>query len=95
MHILSAVAQTIPIQVPAPEESGTDGLLIFVRVLMILLALLLLGLLLLQVRGTNLNLLGSADSSFRARRGIERWLFRSTIIVGVLFVLVAIINIRF
>ena len=48
-----------------------------------------------QVRGGNLNILGDGDSSFRVRRGIERWLFRGTIITGVLLVLVAVITIRF
>lgn len=73
----------------------TSVLTTLLRVALIVLSVALVGLLLLQVRGTNLNLLGGSDSSFRSRRGVERLLFRSTIVVAILFVVVAVLNIRF
>lgn len=65
------------------------------RILSILLSLILVVLLLLQVRGSNLNVLGDAETSFRARRGLERWLFLATIFVTVDFLLVSILSIAF
>jgi len=50
---------------------------------------------LLQVRGTGTALFGQGENSFRVRRGFERTLFRSTIILGVIFVIVAVLNVRF
>jgi len=65
------------------------------RVAAILLSIILVGLLLLQVRGTNLNVLGDAETSFRARRGLERWMFRATIVVTVALLVVALLNVAF
>ena len=72
-----------------------EALTVLLRILLIVLSIVLVALLLIQVRGGNLNILGEGDSSFRVRRGIERWLFRGTVITGVLLVLVAVVTIRF
>ncbi len=61
----------------------------------ILIALTLIVVILMQVRGSGTSLFGQADSSFRVRRGVERILFRSTIGLAVLFVAIAVISVRF
>ncbi len=58
-------------------------------------AIVLIGILLLQVRGSGSSLFGEATSTFRSRRGIERLLFRSTIVLAGVFIAVAILNVRF
>ena len=64
-------------------------------VIEIIVSVLLIIVILLQVRGTGTALFGQGESSFRVRRGFERTLFRSTIILGIVFVIVAVINVRF
>jgi protein translocase SecG subunit len=63
--------------------------------LTIIVSVLLIIVILLQVRGTGTALFGQGENSFRVRRGFERTLFRSTIILGVIFVIVAVLNVRF
>jgi preprotein translocase subunit SecG len=63
-------------------------------VILLLLGLALIGVLLLQVRGNAGQIFGQAESTFRSRRGVERLLFRATIVLAVIFVAVAIINVR-
>ena len=67
---------------------------VFSLILMFI-AITLIGVLLLQVRGTGSSLFGEATSTYRSRRGIERLLFRSTIFLAAVFVAVAIANVRF
>ncbi|MCH7982878.1 MAG: preprotein translocase subunit SecG [Chloroflexi bacterium] len=67
---------------------------VFSLILMFI-AIVLIGILLLQVRGSGSSLFGEATSTFRSRRGIERLLFRSTIVLAGVFVAVAILNVRF
>ncbi len=55
----------------------------------IFVAVLLSVVILMQVRGGGTTLFGQADSTFRSRRGVERVLFRSTIVLAVIFVVVA------
>ena len=64
------------------------------NIILLLLGLTLIGILLLQVRGTAGQIFGQAESSFRSRRGVERLLFRATIVIAVVFLAVAIINVR-
>ncbi len=48
-----------------------------------------------QVRGGGLGgIFGQADTVYRTRRGIERWLFQLTIVLVVLFVIVALASLR-
>jgi len=48
-----------------------------------------------QVRGGGLGgLFGSPDTVFRTRRGIERTLFRLTIALAVLFIVMSIFSVR-
>jgi preprotein translocase subunit SecG len=61
----------------------------------IIIAVLLVVVILMQVRGSGTTLFGQADSSFRVRRGLERILFRATIGLAVIFVAVAVLSVRF
>ena len=63
-------------------------------IILLLLSISLIGVLLLQVRGNAGQVFGQAESTFRSRRGVERLLFRATIVISVIFVAVAIINAR-
>lgn len=62
------------------------------QILQIILALVLLGVLLLQARGAGFSAsFGSSDSSiYRTRRGFERTLFQFTIAVALAWVLISI-----
>ncbi|MCH7738696.1 MAG: preprotein translocase subunit SecG [Chloroflexi bacterium] len=60
----------------------------------IILAGLIIGVVLLQVKGTGAQLFGAAESSFRVRRGFERTLFRGTIVLAMVFAVTAVIAVR-
>ena len=60
----------------------------------ILLATMIIVVVLLQVRGTGAQLFGAAESSFRVRRGFERTLFRGTVVLAVVFTVIAVIAVR-
>ena len=60
----------------------------------IILAGLIIGIVLLQVKGTGAQLFGAAESSFRVRRGFERTLFRGTIVLAMVFSVIAVIAVR-
>jgi preprotein translocase subunit SecG len=51
----------------------------------IILGVVLIIIVLMQVKGQGAGLFGSAQSTYRTRRGVELILFRFTILVGVLF----------
>ena len=59
----------------------------------ILLAVLIVVAVLLQVRGTGAQLFGQAESSFRVRRGFERTIFRATIVLAMIFTIVAVTSV--
>ena len=63
-----------------------------INIIMIFVSLLLVAVILMQVKGQGTALFGSAESSFRTRRGIELALFRFTIALVVVFVFVSIIS---
>ena len=60
----------------------------------IILALMIIAVVLLQVRGTGAQLFGAAESSFRVRRGFERTLFRGTVVLAMIFTVIAVIAVR-
>ena len=61
------------------------------QIVQIILAIVLIGAILLQTRGSGVSAFGSSDSSiYRTRRGFERTLFQFTILLAVLWVLVSI-----
>ncbi len=57
-------------------------------------AVVLVTVLLLQVRGAGTALFGQAESTYRSRRGVEKLLFRSTIVLAAVFVVIAVVNVR-
>jgi preprotein translocase subunit SecG len=59
----------------------------------IVIAVLLITVVLMQVRGSGTTLFGQAESTFRSRRGVERVLFRTTIGLTVVFVVLAAISV--
>ena len=64
-------------------------------IILIIVAITLIIVLLLQARGSGSSLFGEASSTFRSRRGVAQLLFRITIVLAVIFVGVAIANVRF
>ena len=67
---------------------------VFLSIAQIVLAILLVAAILLQQRGTTLGgAFGGEGNVYRTRRGAERVLFLSTIVIAVLFVLVAILTV--
>lgn len=64
------------------------------NVIQIAVSVLLVVVILLQVRGQGATLFGSAESSFRTRRGLEKTLFQFTVILVVIFIVVSIISAR-
>ena len=63
-----------------------------INIVMIFISLLLIAVILMQVRGQGTALFGAAESSFRTRRCIELALFRFTIALVVIFIVVSIIS---
>lgn len=63
----------------------------------IIIALMIIVVILAQVRGGGLGGIfgGSGESAFRSRRGIERTLFRFTIALVVVFLILSILSVRF
>ncbi len=55
-------------------------------------SVLLVAIILLQVKGQGTGLFGSADNSFRTRRGFELALFRFTIGLVVVFIALSIVS---
>ena len=64
----------------------------FINILMIVLSVVLAVIILMQVKGQGTALFGAAESSYRTRRGIELLLFRFTIVLVCVFILVAIVS---
>ena len=62
-----------------------------INIIIIFVSLLLVAVILMQVKGQGTALFGAAESSFRTRRGIELALFRFTIALVGVFILVSII----
>lgn len=66
----------------------------YLYIAQIILALVLIGLFLLQVRGGGLGgIFGQQTGMYRTKRGIEKTLFRFTIILVVIFVIVSIFSV--
>jgi preprotein translocase subunit SecG len=61
----------------------------------IIVAVVLILVLLLQVRGGGLGgIFGQADSTFRTRRGLEKTLFQFTIVLVLVFIVLAVLSAR-
>jgi preprotein translocase subunit SecG len=67
----------------------------YVSIAQIIIAVVLIGALLLQVRGGGLGgIFGQPDSTFRTRRGVEKTLLQATVALVILFVALSIFSIR-
>ncbi len=62
----------------------------------IIVSVLVIGIILAQAQGGGLSGIfgGGGESAFRTRRGIERTLFRFTIVLVVVFIILSIISVR-
>ena len=68
---------------------------LFLNITQIVLSAALMLVILFQVRGGGLGgIFGQADTVYRTRRGIEKQLFQLTIVLAVLFIVVAVISLR-
>ena len=66
------------------------------NIVQIVIAVLLTGSVLLQHRGTSLGgAFGGEGNVYRSRRGAEKFLFYATIVLGLVFVVLAIVNVLF
>ncbi len=67
----------------------------YLNIAQIVLSAALIMAILLQVRGGGLGgIFGQADSVYRTRRGIEKTLFQLTIVLVVLFIIIAVVSLR-
>ncbi len=68
---------------------------VFLKVTQIVLSITIVMVILLQVKGGGLGgIFGQADTVFRTRRGLERTLFQLTIVLVVIFIILAIVSLR-
>ena len=68
--------------------------MLILNIVQMTLSILLVVVILLQVKGQGTGLFGSAEGSFRTRRGIEKTLFQFTIFLIVVFISVSIVSAR-
>ena len=64
----------------------------FFQTAQILVSVLLVAIILLQIRGQGSGFFGSAQASFRTRRGVEKTMFQFTIVLAVVFTLLAMLS---
>ena len=65
------------------------------NILQILISLTIIMVILLQVREAGSGFFGSAQASFRTRRGMEKTLFQGTIVLAAVFLVVSVISVRY
>ncbi|MGD9143084.1 MAG: preprotein translocase subunit SecG [Dehalococcoidia bacterium] len=67
----------------------------YLYIAQIVVAVALIGVSLLQVRGGGLGgIFGQADTVFRTKRGVEKTLFQLTIALVVIFIILSIVSLR-
>jgi preprotein translocase subunit SecG len=68
----------------------------YLYIVQIFVSVVLIGVLLLQARGSGFSATFSSDSSiYRTRRGVEKTLFNVTIVLAVLFIVISIVSVIF
>ena len=68
---------------------------VYLTIAQIVLAVALIAVLALQVKGGGLGgIFGQADGVYRTRRGVEKTIFQVTIVLAVLFVILSIVIVR-
>jgi preprotein translocase subunit SecG len=66
---------------------------VFLNISQILVSVILVLVILLQVKGQGSGLFGSAETTFRSRRGLEKTLFQFTVVLVVVFVLISLTSV--
>jgi len=67
----------------------------YLNIAQIVLAVSLILIILLQVRGGGLGgIFGQPDAVYRTKRGLEKTMFQLTIVLAVLFIVIAIVSLR-
>ena len=67
----------------------------YLNISQIVLAVALILIVLLQVRGGGLGgIFGQADTVYRTKRGLEKTMFQLTVVLAVLFIIIAIVSLR-
>jgi len=67
----------------------------YLNISQIVLSVALILIVLLQVRGGGLGgIFGQADTVYRTKRGLEKTMFQLTIVLAVLFIIIAIVSLR-
>ncbi len=70
------------------------SMLFFLNLVQVLISVLLVAAILLQQRGGGLSpVFGGEGGAYRTRRGMEKMVFRATIVLVILFLLTAILNV--
>ena len=64
------------------------------NLIQIFVAIVLILVILFQVRELGSGLFGSATTTYRVRRGLEKTLFQATIVLVVIFIVVSILSVR-
>ena len=67
----------------------------YLNIVQILVSVVLVIVILLQVRELGTGLFGSAQATFRTRRGVEKTLFQFTIMLSAIFLGISILSVRF
>jgi preprotein translocase subunit SecG len=91
IQVCSPAGRCASDEIPLREESRVP---IYLAIGQILIAVALVAAILLQVQGGGLGgIFGQSDGVYRTRRGIERTLFRLTIVLAVVFVVMAMLTV--
>jgi len=70
----------------------------YINLAQMLISIILIVVLLLQTRGTDMGAAfggGSSGSTFRTRRGLEKTLFQLTIVLAVIFVAISALSVQY
>lgn len=68
---------------------------IYLNIVQIIVSLSILAIILSQVKEGGGGLFGSAQSSVKTRRGLEKTMFQATIVLAVLFLVISVASVRF
>lgn len=66
----------------------------YLNIAQLMVSILIVLVILAQVKESGSGLFGSAQSTFRTRRGLEKTLFEFTVVLAVVFLVVSILSVR-
>ena len=67
---------------------------IYLHISQIIICLMLVAVILLQTRGEGSGMFGAGQSNFRVRTGIDLLLFRLTIALTIIFIVLSVVSVR-